>query len=323
MRNGPDDEELLGRLAAAFAVEDVEPDAASLRVLSASVAQRWAPAGPTRRHQWWASRRRLSPVVIGATLAGALVTGTGISYAVGVPITSAVRSVARSVGLVAPAPPVVPPAVSQAESTLRQALASGSPPRSVVLRDSTVLARNLNQTQGSRAPGAQRANTDGHQLLIQACQYMTQPGQNASTSTTSTSTVPPASRCPVSYPSKPSSSPSHPVSNNGTATSPRPGPSGPPAPVQHHGAGTGTSTGGGASTGGGSTSTTPGPGGSSTGGHQGGSTGSGAHGGTGNPAGHTSAPPATSSPHDTSAQHAAARGTQSGGANPAGAAKTT
>ncbi len=129
------DDELLTRLATSFAVEETEPDASSLRHLSLAVAEMRRPVTtvtttqPSRRRVGRLSLpRRLSPVATAGALVGALAMGTGISYAVGVPIPSAVRSVARSVGL-APTPTTLSPAVSaaqQAESTLHEALTNPS-----------------------------------------------------------------------------------------------------------------------------------------------------------------------------------------------------
>jgi hypothetical protein len=175
------DEELLTRLAASFAVEPVEPDAASLRQLSAAVAERHRPAtiavpprtaGPRTRRI--SLPRRLSPVVTIGSLVGALVMGTGISYAVGVPIPAAVRSVARTVGLAPPAPKpaTLSPAVvaaQQAESTLHRALTKQNPSSAALSRDTSRLAHRLAQVGGDHTPGAQRVSNDGHRLLVEAC----------------------------------------------------------------------------------------------------------------------------------------------------------
>ena len=178
------DEELLTQLAAAFPVEPVEPDASSLHRLSLAVAELHpteAPPTPNRRTTRQNTRRlsrpgRLSPVVSAGTLVGALVMGTGISYAVGVPIPAAVRSVARTVGLAAPAPktstlsPV--DAAQHAESTLHRALTDGHSSSAELSRDSSALAHKLAQVSGDHSPGAERVSDDGHHLLNQACRQM-------------------------------------------------------------------------------------------------------------------------------------------------------
>jgi hypothetical protein len=176
------DEELLTRLGAAFPVEQVEPDASSLHRLSLAVAELHPPAvapapkGRTtrRRTPRPSLRGKLSPVVSAGTLVGALVMGTGISYAVGVPIPAAVRSVARTVGLAAPAPLALSPvdAAQQAESTLHQALTNGDSTHSELSHDSSELAHKLAQVERDHSPGAERVNDDGRHLLNEACRQM-------------------------------------------------------------------------------------------------------------------------------------------------------
>jgi hypothetical protein len=187
--NNVSDEELLTRLAASFPVEQIEPDASSLRHLSVAVAQLRSPAVaevPARTTRRRAGRislpRRLSPVVTIGSLVGALAMGTGISYAVGVPIPAAVRSVARTVGLAAPTPATFSPAVaaaSQAESTLHHALTNANSSPAAISRDTSALAHRLAQVGGDHAPGAQRVSADGHHLLTEACQGSSPAGHGA------------------------------------------------------------------------------------------------------------------------------------------------
>jgi hypothetical protein len=117
------DEELLARLAAAYPVEECESSWTSLHQLSIAVAElRRAGSAPTpvplapvrlarRARQGLRLRmpRRMGPVIVVGSVVGVLATGTGLSYAAGVPIPTAVRSVARAVGLAkAPTPPTAP-----------------------------------------------------------------------------------------------------------------------------------------------------------------------------------------------------------------------
>jgi hypothetical protein len=193
------DEELLARLAAAYPVAPCEPDLSALQHLSVAVAAMRptaAPPVPLPRRAGDALRarvpRRVGPVVIAGSVLGVLVTGTGISYAVGVPIPAAVRSVARVVGLAktpAPSTPSSPPAVvprttpttavnpavsaaRQAESTLSHALAGRNLASGVISRDSAVLAHRLAEVQGHRAVGAPAATAEGRHLLAQACRQL-------------------------------------------------------------------------------------------------------------------------------------------------------
>jgi len=179
-RGSVSDEELLTRLSASFPVEQIEPDASSLLQLSVAVAELRRPAATEsaqitpRRTGRISLPRRLSPVVTVGSLVGALAMGTGISYAVGVPIPAAVRSVARTVGLAAPAPTpaTLSPAViaaSQAESTLHQALANGNTSSAAISRDTSELAHRLARVAGDHAPAAQRVSDEGHHLLKEAC----------------------------------------------------------------------------------------------------------------------------------------------------------
>jgi hypothetical protein len=190
------DEDLLGALAASFPVEPVEPDPALLHQLSLAVAelrQKTAPApAPARspaatRPLRWTLPRRLSPALFAGAVIGVVGAGTGISYAVGVPIPAAVRSIARSVGLAQPARPTTPPgvrptatapsptaavsAVRQAESTLHQALSS-HPPLSVISHDSTVLAHRLAQVGGHPVARAGGTTANGQRLLHEACRQL-------------------------------------------------------------------------------------------------------------------------------------------------------
>jgi hypothetical protein len=187
------DEELLTALAESFPVTQTEPDAASLHRLSMAVADLRRPrTGPTptrtpahaARPSRWALPRRLSPVVIAGAVVGVLGAGTGISYAVGVPIPAAVRSIARTVGLAKPTPTTLPPATTappataavqaarQAESTLHQALTQSHPPLAVISHDTTVLAHRLAQVGGHPTPGAAGATADGQHLLNEACRQL-------------------------------------------------------------------------------------------------------------------------------------------------------
>jgi hypothetical protein len=178
------DEELLTQLAAAFPVEPVEPEPSSLHRLSLAVAElhpTGTAPGPRRRTTRLRTRRlslpgRLSPVVSAGTLVGALVMGTGISYAVGVPIPNAVRSVARTVGLAAPAPkaPTLSPvdAAQRAASALHQALTDSDSTSAELSHDSSALAHKLAQVSGDHSRGAERVGDDGHHLLDQACRQM-------------------------------------------------------------------------------------------------------------------------------------------------------
>ena len=156
------DEDLLRALAASFPVEPVEPDPALLHQLSLAVAElrQKAPRRrrPTRRAAGCAGPCRAGSVrsCLAAAAIGVVGAGTGISYAVGVPIPAAVRSIVRSVGLAHTAPRRrTPPraaaaatAARQAESTLHQALTESHPPLSVISHDSTVLAHRLARVGG-------------------------------------------------------------------------------------------------------------------------------------------------------------------------------
>jgi hypothetical protein len=176
------DEELLTQLAAAFPIEPVEPDASSLHRLSLAVAElRPFDVSPIPKHRIGFRRslrlslpRKLSPVVSAGALVGALLMGTGISYAVGVPIPAAVRSVARTVGLAPPAPPPVSPvaAAQQAESTLHRALINSGSTNSEISHDSSDLAHKLGQVEGDHSPGAHRVSKNGQHLLDEACRQM-------------------------------------------------------------------------------------------------------------------------------------------------------
>jgi len=204
------DEELLGALASSFPVDPVEPDAAQLYRLSMAVAElrektattpAHAPATPRRPR--WTLPRRLSPVVLAGAAIGVLGAGTGISYAVGVPLPAAVRAVARTVGLAKPTTPTplipttLPAATSpsptaaataarQAESTLHQALTQSNPPPAVISHDSAVLAHRLVQVGGHATAGT---TADGQHLLNEACRQLEGSGQaTAGSSTTGSST---------------------------------------------------------------------------------------------------------------------------------------
>jgi hypothetical protein len=176
------DEDLFAQLAAAFPIDPVEPDASSLHRLSLAVAELHpfeATPAPKRRIALRRSRRlsfpgKFSPIVSAGTLVGALVMGTGISYAVGVPIPAAVRSVARTVGLAPPAPPSLGPvaAAQQAESTLHKALIDGDSNNSEISHDSSDLAHKLGQVEADHSPGAHRVSDNGQHLLDEACRQM-------------------------------------------------------------------------------------------------------------------------------------------------------
>jgi hypothetical protein len=209
------DEEILGALAAAFPVDPVEPDAAQLFRLSVAVAalrQRTVttpahtPATPAAAsRQRWSLPRRFSPIVIAGAAIGVLGAGTGISYAVGVPIPAAVRDVARTVGLAKPAaptptpttlPPVTAPsptaaatAARQAEATLHQALAQSNPAPAVIWHDSAVLAHRLFGVAGHPTAGTAGTAADGQHLLNEACRQLEESGQAATGSSTSRTTT--------------------------------------------------------------------------------------------------------------------------------------
>jgi hypothetical protein len=231
------DDELLGRLSAAFPIEPAEPDPASLRQLSIAVAelQRQHAPAPVRspRRVRVTLPRRLSPVVIAGTLAGALVTGTGISYAVGVP---AVRSIVRTVGLANPAPttpalppaPVPSPAVSaarQAESTLQQALSGNQASSGQISHDTSELARRLAEVGDDHGPGADRTDDDGHRLIAQACQHLEglpqsgagSSGRGDDTSGGRDGSTPGGSVCSDATSPQSGSSPGGPASNSPTS----------------------------------------------------------------------------------------------------------
>jgi hypothetical protein len=183
------DDDLLERLSTAFPIAPAEPGLAALDQLAAAVAALHQPVtpaptparAPVRRRPRLALPRRLSPLVLTGSVVGALLTGTGISYAVGVP---AVRSIAHSVGLApAPAPPppttAPPPPVSpaesaarQAESTLQQALTDHESSAARISHDAADLARRLAAVGSNRGPGSDRTDDDGHHLIAQACQQL-------------------------------------------------------------------------------------------------------------------------------------------------------
>jgi hypothetical protein len=197
------DEDLLGALAASFPVEPAEPDAAQLHQLSMAVAAlraRTAPAHPpaAARRPRWALPRHFSPLVLAGAAIGVVGAGTGISYAVGVPIPAAVRSVARTVGLAQPTTPTtLPPAATpasptaaataarQAESTLHQALTQSHPAPSVISHDGAVLAHRLAQVGGDRTAAAAGAAANGQHLLNQACRQLEGFGTAGTGSSTS------------------------------------------------------------------------------------------------------------------------------------------
>jgi hypothetical protein len=200
------DEELLGALAASFPVDPVEPDAAQLYRLSMAAAElrekiattpAHSPATPRRAR--WTLPRRFSPVVLAGAAIGVLGAGTGISYAVGVPLPAAVRAVARTVGLAkptTPTPTTLPAATSpsptaaataarQAESTLHQALTQSNPPPAVISHDSAVLAHRLVQVGGHPTAGAAETTANGQHLLNEACRQLEGSGQTTTGSSTS------------------------------------------------------------------------------------------------------------------------------------------
>jgi hypothetical protein len=200
------DEELLGALAASFPVDPVEPDAAQLYRLSMAAAElrqkiattpAHSPATPRRAR--WTLPRRFSPVVLAGAAIGVLGAGTGISYAVGVPLPAAVRAVARTVGLAkptTPTPTTLPAATSpsptaaataarQAESTLHQALTQSNPPPAVISHDGAVLAHRLIQVGGHPTAGTAGTTADGQHLLNQACRQLEGSGQATTGSSTS------------------------------------------------------------------------------------------------------------------------------------------
>jgi len=317
------DDELLSALASAFPVDAVEPDAAQLLRLSMAVAElrertatatTTTPAHPpaAARRQRWSLPRRFSPVVLAGAAIGVLGAGTGISYAVGVPVPAAVRDVARSVGLAdpttptsaptlpaatAPSPAAAATAARQAESTLHQALTQSNAAPGVISHDSAVLAHRLFAVGGQPGAGAAGTTADGRQLLNEACRHLEGSGQATTGSPTShtaaggtTATFPGCSPVGIwhdpALPTSPSSSfpsattrttedPSSSHSGTGTGGSPFKGP---------QGGSSGTSSGGTRT--GGSTGTTPGlsPGhdtGGSSGDRSGGGTSSGAPSDTG------------------------------------------
>jgi hypothetical protein len=200
------DDELLGALAASFPVEAVEPDAAQLHRLSMAVAELRATTTPAHSpdaasRPRWTLPRRFSPLVLAGAAIGVVGAGTGISYAVGVPIPAAVSSIARTVGLAQPATPTTVPAATapspgaaatatrQAESTLHQALTESHPPQSVIAHDSAVLAHRLAQVGGHPSAGAAGTAADGQHLLNEACRQLegSQPaGTGSSTSPSGT-----------------------------------------------------------------------------------------------------------------------------------------
>lgn len=178
------DDELLVALAASFPVEERAPDTASLQHLARAVATLRPTNRATNRPHWWDFPRRISPAVIAGAVVGMVGAGTGISYAVGDPLPTAVHSIARSVGLASPATPpttpvTTPPAVSptvnaarQAEATLGHALAESHPAPGVISRDSSALARRLAAFGGRSVPGASGTTVDGQHLLDQACRQL-------------------------------------------------------------------------------------------------------------------------------------------------------
>jgi len=208
------DDALLSALAASFPVDPVEPDAAQLHQLFMAVAELRARSTATTatararathssaaaRRQRWSLPRRFSPVVLAGAAIGVLGAGTGISYAVGVPLPAAVRDVARTVGLAQPPPPptptTLPPttapspaaaatAARQAESTLHQALTESHPPPAVISHDSAVLAHRLIQVGGHPGAGTAGTTADGQHLLNEACRQLEGSGQAATGSSTS------------------------------------------------------------------------------------------------------------------------------------------
>ena len=129
---------------------------------------------------------------------GVLGAGTGICYAVGVPLPAAVRAVARTVGLAKPTTPAptTPPAATspsptaaaaaarQAESTLHQALSQSDPPPAVISHDGAVLAHRLAQVGGDPTPREAGTAADGQQLLNEACRQLEGSGQATTGSST-------------------------------------------------------------------------------------------------------------------------------------------
>ena len=239
------DEELLTRLAASFPVEQREPDPSSLRQLSLAVAalrQAQAASVPAAHDGGRALRarmpRRLSPAIIAGAVLGAVVTGSGISYAVGVPVPAAVRSVARVVGLAAPAPPATAPnappvattttpttspavsAARQAESTLDHALTGNPPPPAVISHDSSVLAHRLEQVGGSHTAGSAQAVSNGQHLLYKACRQEQGASPTGNGVPTASGTTCTATGGIVHPPSAPTTSvPLRPSGTSGTSTS--------------------------------------------------------------------------------------------------------
>ena len=209
------DEDLLDLLATAYPVEECEPSWSSLHQLSIAVAElrrgESAPAPvPLARRARQGLRlrmpRRMGPVIIVGSVVGVFATGTGISYAAGVPIPAAVRSVARAVGLDNAPPPstlhaVIPtttttplsattsPTVSaarQAESARSHALGTKNVPSGVISRDSAVLSHRLAEGEGRRVAGAAAATAEGRHLAQEACQQLGGSAQSASGSVTAT-----------------------------------------------------------------------------------------------------------------------------------------
>ena len=196
------DDDLLAALAASFPVAPVEPDMDSLRRLSPAVATLRpitsdsvrSPA--TARPSHWSWPRRLSPALLAGAVFGVVGAGAGISYATGTPVPAALRSIARTVGLAAPAKPATPPAVAptaaanpgvqaarQAESTLHQALAQPHPAEAVIRHDSAVLAHRLAEFGHDPAQGAVGTAVDGNHLLYEACRQLQGATTSGGTST--------------------------------------------------------------------------------------------------------------------------------------------
>jgi hypothetical protein len=310
------DEELLTQLSAAFPAEKIEPDAASLHRLSLAVAELHpgdvaeAPArvSKRRRPHRLTLPGRLSPVVSAGTLVGALVMGTGISYAVGVPIPAAVRSVARTVGLASPTPKVLTlsplDAAQQAESTLHQALADSNSSSSEISHDTSELARTLAQVRGDHTPGAERVSDDGHHLLVEACRQVggsLQPnatdGGREGTSGGDSSNGGPCGSAGGDGPRSSGSSPGGPSTGTATTAPSGGGGNGDGGGHTDHG------TDGGANGGGDGSSTSPGaPSGGSSGGSSAGSTGGGSNQGSTGPStsGQSGSGPSTSGAQPTS-----------------------
>ena len=198
------DDDLLGALAASFPVDAVEPDAAQLQQLSMAVGALREGTTPAPAHSpaaarrpLWTLPRRFSPVLIAGAAIGVLGAGTGISYAVGVPIPAAVRAVARTVGLAtpptpptlpaatAPSPTVAAAAARQAESTLHRALTQSNPPPAVISHDSAVLAHRLLVVGGHGGAGVAGTTANGQQLLNEACRQLHGSAQATTGSSTS------------------------------------------------------------------------------------------------------------------------------------------